>query len=405
MAQVVDQWTKRVPDGVDADGTTRYKKVRTERWGKGKRWLARWDEHGRRVSKTFELKDAAEAHLSRTVTEQADGTYVAKAKKEITIGQVWPIWWATKAGKSKSTREGYLAAWQHIGPKWGDVPCQEISRAAVAAWYPTLTGRYLDVDDRPLPLGESSLQKVGIVLNGIMATAVEERIILSSPLRMKDVPKQRPTQRRYLTVAELDRLRESMPHAAAQLVVDVLSCTAVRPGEAFGFQVGDLDPMRGRLRVARDVDAQGGADDTKTRRHRDVPAGGDLLLDLETAAEGRDRGEWLLQMPNGRGWTRDRWRPIWTAATKEAGLDGLDTYELRHTAASHAIHSGANVKTVQRMLGHASAAMTLDIYGHLWDDELDLLPAQMDAHKKAERARFTERRQRAARQQGDSRAS
>lgn len=43
----------------------------------------------------------------------------------------------------------------------------------------------------------------------------------------------------------------------------------------------------------------------------------------------------------------------------------------RHTAASLAVSSGANVKAVQRMLGHASAAMTLDTYADLFDSELD----------------------------------
>jgi integrase len=43
---------------------------------------------------------------------------------------------------------------------------------------------------------------------------------------------------------------------------------------------------------------------------------------------------------------------------------------LRHTTASLAISAGANVKVVQRMLGHATAAMTLDRYGHLLDDDL-----------------------------------
>ena len=43
---------------------------------------------------------------------------------------------------------------------------------------------------------------------------------------------------------------------------------------------------------------------------------------------------------------------------------------LRHTTASLAISAGANVKVVERMLGHASAAMTLDLYGHLRDDDL-----------------------------------
>jgi integrase len=45
--------------------------------------------------------------------------------------------------------------------------------------------------------------------------------------------------------------------------------------------------------------------------------------------------------------------------------------DLRHTVASLAISAGANVKAVQRMLGHASAAMTLDVYADLFDDDLD----------------------------------
>jgi len=65
-------------------------------------------------------------------------------------------------------------------------------------------------------------------------------------------------------------------------------------------------------------------------------------------------------------------------AAVKAGLDGLTPHELRHTAASLAISSGANVKAVQRMLGHASAAMTLDVYAGLFDDDLDGLADRMD---------------------------
>jgi integrase len=46
-------------------------------------------------------------------------------------------------------------------------------------------------------------------------------------------------------------------------------------------------------------------------------------------------------------------------------------YGLRHTTASLAITAGANVKVVERILGHATAAMTLDLYGHLLNDDLD----------------------------------
>ena len=53
---------------------------------------------------------------------------------------------------------------------------------------------------------------------------------------------------------------------------------------------------------------------------------------------------------------------FWDPATERAGLPGLTPHELRHTAASLAVAAGANVKAVQQMLGHASAAMTLDVY-------------------------------------------
>jgi hypothetical protein len=46
-------------------------------------------------------------------------------------------------------------------------------------------------------------------------------------------------------------------------------------------------------------------------------------------------------------------------------------HDLRHTAASLAISAGANPKVVQRMLGHASAAMTLDVYADLFDSDLE----------------------------------
>ncbi|WP_157412054.1 tyrosine-type recombinase/integrase [Agreia sp. Leaf283] len=49
----------------------------------------------------------------------------------------------------------------------------------------------------------------------------------------------------------------------------------------------------------------------------------------------------------------------------------MTPHDLRHTAASLAIFAGANVKAVQRMLGHASAATTLDVYSDLFDDDLD----------------------------------
>ena len=58
-------------------------------------------------------------------------------------------------------------------------------------------------------------------------------------------------------------------------------------------------------------------------------------------------------------------------AVRQAGIPRVTPHDLRHTAASLAISSGANAKAVRRMLGHKSAAITLDVYADLFEDDLD----------------------------------
>lgn len=65
-------------------------------------------------------------------------------------------------------------------------------------------------------------------------------------------------------------------------------------------------------------------------------------------------------------------------ALRNAELEPMTIHDLRHTAASLAVSAGANVKAVQRMLGHASAAMTLDVYSDLFDDDLDAVSDRLD---------------------------
>ncbi len=71
-------------------------------------------------------------------------------------------------------------------------------------------------------------------------------------------------------------------------------------------------------------------------------------------------------------------------AVTTSGVPRVTAHDLRHTAASLAVSAGANVKAVQRMLGHASAAMTLDIYADLFDDDLEAVATELDAARTRE---------------------
>ncbi len=74
-------------------------------------------------------------------------------------------------------------------------------------------------------------------------------------------------------------------------------------------------------------------------------------------------------------------------AAEAIGIPDLHPHQLRHTAASLAIASGADVKVVQQMLGHASATMTLDTYGHLFEDRLDEVGDALDRARTAAQQR------------------
>ena len=60
----------------------------------------------------------------------------------------------------------------------------------------------------------------------------------------------------------------------------------------------------------------------------------------------------------------------WSEVTSAAGVPGFRVHDLRHTAASVWLAAGADPKVVQRVLGHATAAMTMDLYGHMMDANL-----------------------------------
>lgn len=76
-----------------------------------------------------------------------------------------------------------------------------------------------------------------------------------------------------------------------------------------------------------------------------------------------------------------RW--AFNRAAKTIGVDGLKPHELRHTCASLAIAAGGNIKVLQTLLGHKTATLTLDRYGHLFPDDLGLIADAFDVAAKS----------------------
>jgi integrase len=127
----------------------------------------------------------------------------------------------------------------------------------------------------------------------------------------------------------------------------------------------------------------------KGHERREVSIPRFLIGELAKHCEGRARDDLVFTGIRGGKALRAPIfrRAAFDRAAAAIGMPGLHPHELRHTAASLAIASGANVKVVQQMLGHKSAAMTLDQYGHLFGDQLDEIADAMDAAVEISRGR------------------
>lgn len=124
----------------------------------------------------------------------------------------------------------------------------------------------------------------------------------------------------------------------------------------------------------------------KSHESRSVPIPRSLVDQLAVHIAGGPADALVFTTATGTPLRNRNARRGWFASAATAiGQDGLTPHELRHTAASLGVSAGANVKAVQRMLGHASAAMTLDVYSDLVEDDLDAVADRLDEVRAASR--------------------
>jgi integrase len=113
-------------------------------------------------------------------------------------------------------------------------------------------------------------------------------------------------------------------------------------------------------------------DTLKNSRSRTVPLVDELVPTADRWSAGKPPGAWLFDAPEGGPLRESNWKRSvgWRAAAAAIGVPSLRVHDLRHTAASLWLGAGADPKVVQRVLGHAAAAMTMDLYGHMIDANL-----------------------------------
>jgi integrase len=256
-------------------------------------------------------------------------------------------------------------------PVWGSVRLSDVSHQDVAAWVGRLS----------TTVGASRCRKAAILFSGMLAAAVRDQRISRNPCDGVPLPRLTAKAQRFLDHTELQQLADQA--GPYRVMVLVLGLAGLRFGECAALRVGDVDLLRRRLRVSRSMSEINGKlilSSTKTHQARDVPIGRFLADLLAVEIAGKAPADLLFSSPEGESIRLSNWRRrTWDPAIASARMEGLTPHDLRHTAASLAIASGASVKHVQRMLGHQSAAMTLDVYAGLFDSDLDAVTDRLDA--------------------------
>jgi len=337
------------------DGTTPSKA-----WGRGLRYRVRvkgWP------NKLFRTKKEAE-------TENADRISKGPPKEAVTVtmGELIDRWLETKAGLSKGRRDACRAGSNRVRTRWGKCHPGEVLNSDVQAWLGTMqsvTPGGAHKDDREpqwRPASASTKADALQCLKGALKIAVELKALTrDEAVEITDElgpGKRKPKPMIYLEPAQVRKIAQASGEAN-ETMVWFMAATGVRIGEACRLKVGDVDAKRARARLL----------ETKSRQARDVPIPKFVLnmLDLKRAADAP-----LFPAPMGGHRRPNDWRPrVFDKAVTAAGFPDLTPHGLRHTAVSWAITANADVKVVQETVGHKSASLTLDTYGHLWAKRLD----------------------------------
>lgn len=346
---------------------------------RGKRYLVRYKkpDGSQGAKRGFRTKREAESFLFEVESARRQGSFLDPQAAKTRVDQLGQVWLDAKRSSMKpSSFAPVETAWRlRVQPKWGRWPVSDIVFTEVRAWVAELNRSS----------GATVVIRTYGVLAGILDDAVRDGRISRNPARAGDVGLPRKVRGRhsYLSHQEVLRLAEAAGERRALILV--LAYTGIRWGEAAGLRVEDVEFAKGRLNITQNaVEVHGTVHlgTPKSTRGRLVPVPNFVLDVLREHTIGRAAGDLVFPAADGTYMRRVRAssnsKSWFKTALRDAGLEPMTLHDLRHTAASLAVQSGAHVKTIQRMLGHTSASMTLDVYADLFDTDLDHVSHALD---------------------------
>ena len=349
--------------------------IRKYKTAKGTAWRVQYrsPDGKNRTKQGFKTKDAASAWADRNAVTVREGEWIDPALRKLTVGELGSRWLANQTHLKPSTFRTTEQAWRvHVKPQWEHWQIGAVKPSDVQSWVAGI--------DR----AGATVRRAHACLAQILDVAVMDGMLKANPARGVVLPRKAKARHVYLTADQLKRLADEC--SSRSELVWLLGTTGLRWGEAVALRVQDVDFLRRRIRVERaaiTVGSEVHVGTPKSHESRSVAVPEFVLKKIAPLCAGKLPGALLwtradgdfLRVPNHHNWYHYALERV---RREDPEFPRVTIHGLRHVAAGLLVSQGANVKVVQRQLGHANASMTLDVYADLFDGDLDSVAVSMD---------------------------
>lgn len=327
---------------------------------------------GKQIQRSFTGKTQKEVREKMQAAAVAvnEGTYTAPQR--LTVGQWADIWMRDYTGSLKpSTTAIYRNNLNnHIKPALGAVRLTDLHPHTVQGFINGLTG-----------LSAASIRLAYKNLHAVLQKAVELDYIPRNPADRCVLPKVEREEIHPLDDQQVATLLAAAKDTPLEQLVTVALFTGLRISELLGLTWDAVDFPRGSFTVDKQLVRHQDSEKSSFRSPKNGKPRTITPAPAVMAALKRQRAKQsemqlkagpLWDNPHGLVFTGEAGGPLphssmgkhFKALCAAAGLEGVRFHDLRHTYAVNAIRAGDDVKTVQSNMGHATAAFTLDKYGH-----------------------------------------
>ena len=346
------------------------------------RWEGRvvvsYDESGLPKTKNVLAKTKRECQEKLDKLKASLGTPPKAEKKcspDMPFGEWLDHWYRTyiRPNIRPGTRENYeLRIYKHITPQLGRLPLNKLTQGDLLCFYMHLkrAGRKQYADKLGKGLSDRMLRTCHALIKAALQKAVDEKLLRDNPAVGCKLPPQRAKEMQVLTPEEMQRFLIQAKYDGYYEIFLVALATGLRRGELLALQWDDLDLDTRELRVRRTVRRTEGrllVSEPKTDAGFRTLLLPPSVVKVLAAYKETIHSRWMFPSPVVEDAPRD---PSTLAAKmklvlQRAGCKIVRFHDLRHTFATEALAHGMDVKTLSAVIGHVSAATTLNVYTHV----------------------------------------